>query len=130
MFLFSGCSTNSEPQYDDIRRSQVGVVVNIQGLIVKDSGIGRQIGATLGGLLGSFVGEDKVTTALAVLGGSLAGGYAGAQMGKADANELTINLDEGDSVMVISKDLDIVVGDRVEVIRDGDNTAQVNKIDY
>jgi len=130
MFLFSGCSTSSEPEYENIRVAEVGIVVKIQGLRVKDTGMGRQIGATVGSLLGSFVGEEKVATTLAILGGSIAGGYVGAEIGKADANELTINLDEGDSLMLITKDLDIEVGDRVEVVRDGSNTAQVNKIDY
>ncbi|WP_455756001.1 glycine zipper 2TM domain-containing protein [Sulfurimonas sp.] len=130
LFLFSGCSTSGEPQYEEIRAAEFGIVVKSQGLRIKDSGIGRQIGATIGSLLGSFVGEDKVTNTLAILGGSIAGGYIGAEIGKADANELTINLDEGDSLMLITKNLDIVVGDRVEIIRDGDNSAQINKIDY
>ena len=128
-YFFSACSTNSQPNYKETVQNQQGIVVDVRKIKLQDGDMGRQIGAALGSLLGAFLGDGDYS-GVAIVGGSIAGGYAGSQLLKSNANELTISLDEGDDLIIISKDLDIKLGDRVEVIQDGDNEAQVNKIDY
>ena len=78
-------------------------------------------------MLGSTVGKGSGTT-LAMLGGGLAGGYAGSEIGKANATELTVALDNGGHIVAVVKGKHIEVGDRVKIIKDGNKASEVSKI--
>jgi outer membrane lipoprotein SlyB len=54
------------------------------------------------------------------LGSGLLGSYVGNEIGKSNAQELSVNLDEGQSVVVISKGTQYRIGQRVKIVkRDG-----------
>ena len=132
MLLLSGCASNTGPEYDansysQIKRIQTGVVLNSRLVTIKDDGSGKFIGAIVGAVLGSTVGSNTGTR-LATVGGGLLGGFAGSEIGKANASELTIDLDTGETVVVVAKVVDIVAGDRVRVIKDGNKAATVDRI--
>ena len=132
MLLLSGCASNTGPEYDansysQIKRIQTGVVLNSRLVTIKDDGSGKFIGAIVGAVLGSTVGSNTGTR-LATVGGGLLGGLAGGEIGKANASELTIDLDTGETVVVVAKVVDIVAGDRVRVIKDGNKAATVDRI--
>ena len=132
ILLFSGCATNTGPEYDansysTVKRVQTGFVIESRPVTIKDDGTGKFLGAIVGAVLGSTIGHNSGKT-LAVLGGGLIGGYAGNEVGKANASELTIELDNGEIVVVVTKVLDIVAGDRVRIVKDGNKASAVNKI--
>ncbi|HEC20769.1 MAG TPA: glycine zipper 2TM domain-containing protein [Gammaproteobacteria bacterium] len=96
-----------------------GRIVEIKPVVIKDDGSGGFLGAITGTVLGSTMGRGRGNT-LATLAGGLLGAYAGSEVGKANAQELTVDLDNGDSVVVISKGQKFAVGQRVRiVIEDG-----------
>ena len=130
--LLSGCSSNIGPEYDadtysQIKRVQTGVVLKSRPVTIKDDGSGKFIGALVGAVLGSTVGKNTGTR-LATVGGSLAGGVVGSEVGKANASELTIKLDNGETVVVVAKVVNIVAGNRVRIIKDGNKAAAVDLI--
>jgi len=134
LVLFSGCATNNGPEYDgrsykQIKRVDTGVVLQSRPVTIKDDGTGKFLGAVIGAILGSTVGGNSGKT-LAVLGGGLVGGYAGNEIGKANALELTIELDNGETIVVVAKHNDIIAGDRVRIIKDGNKASQVDRINY
>ena len=132
LMLFTGCATNSGPEYDarsykQIKKVDTGVVIQSRPVTIKDDGSGKFLGAVIGAVLGSTVGSNSGKT-LAVLGGGLVGGYAGNEIGKSNALELTVELDNGETVVVVAKHNDIVAGDRVRIIKDGNKASQVYRI--
>nr|WP_321265718.1 glycine zipper 2TM domain-containing protein [uncultured Sulfurimonas sp.] len=133
LFLLGGCATNSGPEYNgnsynQIKRYDIGRVVSQRPVVISDDGSGKFLGAIIGTVLGSTIGRGSGTT-LAMLGGGLAGGYAGNEVGKANAEELSVELDNGDMVVVVVKGQEhFDVGDRVKIIKDGNKVAQVDKI--
>ena len=133
MLLLVGCSTNSGPEYDansygQIKSVQTGVVLKSRPVTIKDDGSGKFIGALVGAVVGSTIGSHDGTR-LATVGGGLLGGVFGTEAGKANASELTIELDDGETVVVVAKVIDIVAGDRVRIIKDGNKAATVDLID-
>ena len=134
MLLLTGCARNNGPEYDgnsysQIKKVDTGVVIKSRPVPIKDDGSGKFLGAVLGAVLGSTVGHNSGKT-LAVLGGGLVGGYAGNEVGKSNALELTVELDDGKTVVVVVKHNNIVAGDRIRIIKDGNKASQVDKIDY
>jgi outer membrane lipoprotein SlyB len=131
--LISGCATNQGPEYsgkdyNQIKHYEIGRVVGVRPVVITDSGAGTFLGALIGTVLGSTVGRGSGTT-LAMLGGGLAGSYAGSEIAKANASELTVELDSGDNIVVVVKGKHIVTGDRVKIIKDGNRASEVSKID-
>lgn len=134
MLLFTGCATNNGPEYDgnsynEIKKVDTGIVIKSRPVTIKDDGSGKFLGAVIGAVLGSTIGSNSGKT-LAVLGGGLVGGYAGNEVGKSNALELTVELDDGETIVVVVKHNDIVAGDRVRIIKDGNKASQVDKINY
>mgnify|MGYP000282818173 CR=1 FL=1 len=132
MLLLSGCSNNAGPEYDadsysQIKRVKEGVVIKSRPVTIKDDGSGKFIGALVGAIVGSTIGAHDGST-LAMVGGGLLGRAAGDEIGKANASELTIELDTGETVVVVAKVLDVVAGDRVRIIKDGNKAATVDVI--
>ena len=134
LVTFSGCASSGTPEYDansynEIKSVQTGVVIQSKPVIIKDDGSGKILGAIVGAVLGSTMGRGNGKT-LTTLGGGLAGGYAGTQIGKANAEELTVELHNGEVIVVVAKVKGIEAGDRVRIIKDGNKVASVNKINY
>jgi len=130
--LITGCATNNGVEYDgksyqQIKRYDTGVVTKSRPAVISDSGVGKFLGAVIGAVLGSTIGHGNGTT-LTTLGGGLIGGYAGNEIAKANAQELTIALDNGEDVVVVVKGNKIESGDRVKIIKDGNKVVQVDRI--
>jgi|FLOH01.1.fsa_nt_gi outer membrane lipoprotein SlyB len=131
--LLSGCARNDVPEYDGknysaIKKYQTGTVIRERPVVISDSGAGKFLGAIIGAVLGTTVGHGDGTT-LATLGGGLAGGYAGSEVAKANADELTVELENGEHIVVVVKGSGYQIGDRVQIIKDGNNASQVYKIE-
>ena len=132
ILLLSGCTSHTGPEYDadsysQIKRVQKGLVIKSRPVTIKDDGSGKFIGALVGAVIGSTIGSHSGAR-LATVGGGLAGGILGTEVGKANALELTIELDAGETIVVVAKVLNIVAGDRVRVIKDGNKAATVDRI--
>jgi outer membrane lipoprotein SlyB len=133
VIVFSGCATNEGPEYDgndynQIKRYEIGTVVSRRPVVISDNGSGKFLGAIIGTVLGSTMGRGNGTT-LAMLGGGLVGGYAGNEVAKANGDELSVELDNGENIIVVVKGSEhIMQGDRVKIIKDGNKVAQVYKI--
>ncbi|WP_373002515.1 glycine zipper 2TM domain-containing protein [Sulfurimonas sp.] len=131
IIVFAGCATNKGPEYDgrnynQIKRYEVGTVIKSRPVVIKDDGSGKFFGALIGTVLGSLVGRSSGKT-LATLGGGLGGYYAGSEIGKANGEELTVELDDGEEVVVVIKGNRFKAGDRVKIIKDGNRVAQVDR---
>ncbi len=131
-FIFSGCATNEGPEYDgqsysQMKQIQIGTVVGHRPVVISDTGVGSFVGAIVGGVLGSTVGHGDGST-LAALAGGLAGSYAGSEINKSDAQELTVELNSSQVVVVVTKGNEFHTGDRVQIIKDGNNVAAVKKL--
>lgn len=129
--LLSGCATSNQPTYEassynEIKTIKYGTVLSQRLVTIKDGGGGTLLGGIVGGVLGSLVGRGSGNV-LATLGGGLVGAYAGDKINEANAEELTLKLDSGTHVVVVSKGINYKVGDRVEVITDGNRVASVKK---
>ena len=132
VLLMSGCATNDGPEYDgstyqQIKRYEVGRVEGIRHVVVSDNGTGTFLGALTGAILGSTVGNGNGST-LAALAGGLGGAYVGSQVNKANAQELSVKLDNGEHIVVIAKGKEFHVGDKVKIIKDGNKVDQVYKL--
>ena len=132
MILFSGCATNTGPEYDgknyaQIKRYDTGVVIKSRPVVITDDGSGKFFGALVGTVLGSLVGRSSGKT-LAMLGGGIGGYYAGGEIAKANGEELTVELDNGENIVVVIKGNRFNAGDRVKIIKDGNSVAQVDAL--
>ncbi len=132
LLTFSGCATNEGPtydgkSYDQIKRYQIGTITKDRPVVISDDGSGKFFGAIIGAVLGSTIGHGNGST-LAALGGGVAGYYAGNEIGKANGDELTVKLENGEHIVVVVKGKHLKVGDKVKIIKDGNKVAQVDKI--
>jgi len=132
ILLFTGCATNTGPTYDAnsynrIKKVETGVVLESKLVTIRDDGAGKFLGAIVGAVLGSTIGSGSGKT-LAVLGGGLVGGYAGNEIGKANAQELTVELDNSEVIVVVAKVKGIFKGDKVRIVKDGNRVASVNRV--
>ena len=132
--MVSGCAQTGVPEYegssyDQIKRFEVGTVVSTRPVVIKDDGIGTMIGTITGVVLGSFVGGGRAS-ALGTLGGGLAGAYVGSEAGRANAQELVVELEYGDQAVIVVKGVGVhKAGDRIRIIKDGNKVATVEKLD-
>jgi len=130
--LLAGCASLEGPEYSgasyqEIKTYEIGTIESIRPVVITDNGAGTFIGALVGGVLGSTVGGGR-GSALATLAGGLGGAYVGSQVNKANAQELSVKLDNGQDIVVVSKGKEFIVGDRVKIIKDGNQVDQVYKI--
>ena len=123
--LFSGCSTTTGPHANYTKTG----TVEYREVSVKDGG-GAPLGGMIGSVVGSLAGNDNLSNALGVIFGGIAGSYIGEELSRYDSSELTIGFDDGDSVMVSTRDLSIQIGDRVKVIKKANQFPKVEKIAY
>lgn len=131
--LYSGCARQQGPEYDGRSYSQMkqvreGEVIEHRYVIVRDDGSGRFLGALIGAVLGSTMGGGEGKR-LTLVGGAILGGVVGNEAGKANAEELTVALDNGRTVVVVVKgNNNFLVGDRVRIVKDGNTVASVQRI--
>ncbi len=113
---------------------QFGTVHSVRTVQINDSNTRSAIGAVGGGVVGGIVGNmfggGKGNT-LATLGGALAGAAAGGAAGQALGNqegvEVTVNLDNGKTIVVVQgADLLFTPGQRVRVTQGGDGASRVS----
>ncbi|WP_353118911.1 glycine zipper 2TM domain-containing protein [Nitratidesulfovibrio sp.] len=110
---------------------QYGTVEQISDAVIEDnaSGLGALGGAVVGGVLGNMIGGGKGRV-LTTLGGAVAGGAAGYAGEKAmstkKAIEITVRLENGQTMSVVQEpDETFVVGDRVRILTGNDGSARV-----
>ena len=124
MIVFSGCAQYGVPVVESdaskyMLTSQSGVITDIKAVAVKDSGGGGAIGGISGAVLGSTMGGGRGSV-LTMLAGGLLGMYAGNEIGKSNAQELSVTLDDKQEVIVVSKGTEFGIGQRIKIIkRDG-----------
>jgi len=121
VLMLGGCAQSGVPQVDaDASRyeltSQTGVITEIRAVVVKDEGGGGFLGAIVGGVLGSTMGGGRGSV-LTTLGGGLIGAYAGNEIGKSNAQELSVTLNTNQDVVVVSKGTQFTVGQRVKIVK-------------
>jgi len=129
VFMFSGCATQGVDEVDANSVNyemhyQTGVIEHIKPVAIKDNGTGSFVGAITGAILGSLVGHGRGST-LAALGGGLGGAYVGKEVAKANAQELTVILDNGESVVVVAKGKKFHIGQRVRIVKHSGRVSSV-----
>jgi outer membrane lipoprotein SlyB len=132
VLLITGCATTNGPEYDgtsyqEIKTYEIGTVEGIRKVSISDNGTGTFIGALVGAVVGSTVGQGNGSV-LASLAGGLGGAYVGKQAGKSNAQELSVQLDNGENVVVVAKGDKFQIGDKVKIIKDGNKVDQVYKL--
>ena len=132
--ILSGCAdslyngpTVSQADAQKLLTYQTGTVIAVKGVIVKDNGGGTLLGAVTGAVLGNMIGGGTGKK-LATLSGGLVGAYAGSQAGAANAQELTVKLDNGNSVVVVAKGVRFGVGSRVKIVTNHGKVVSVEPL--
>ena len=131
--LLQGCASRDNKTYSDddlrsVQGLQYGTVVNFSEVMVAEdpSLIGPIVGGVAGGVVGSLVSSST----LAILGGAAVGAVVGGASEyatrKYEATELTIELENGNTIIVILGNDDyFVTGDRVRVLLVGEGKVRV-----
>ena len=140
--LFAGCATNPYGDTYAIGDTQqvqyvsYGVIIKTEPVNIEGEGsaVGVIAGAAVGGILGSKVGGGSGSQ-IATIAGGLLGGVAGDKAAKGitkrNGVNLTITLDEGNTIAIVQEvnpDMLFRVGQRVQLNRQG-NTARVVPLD-
>ncbi|MBC2606558.1 glycine zipper domain-containing protein [Pelagicoccus albus] len=142
ILFLQGCASNA---YETVPRStsgkiqQVdsGTVVATRTVVIEGEAtyVGRSSGAIIGSAVGQTAGEGSGRT-LAAAGGAVVGGIVGGmvekEMTKKVAQEVTVSLDDGGTVVVVQerKDVGFVEGDRVSVTQTRTGEAHVSHAHY
>jgi len=109
----------------------VGTVVSVKQVKIEGtkSGLGAVAGGAAGGAVGSTVGSlsgKTVATVLGAVAGGLAGAAAEEEITKKDGLEITVQLDDGETLAVIQEaDEQFLEGDRVRILTGPDGTTRV-----
>ena len=126
-----GGGTYSGSQSRIAHTVEYGQITAIGPAMIEDSpsGLGLLGGAVAGGVLGSLIGSGRGRTVGAVagaLGGAAAGHVIEREMGKSNAQEISVRLDSGKEIAIIQGvDEHFSVGARVRVLRGSDGSARV-----
>jgi len=130
----SGCATMyGAPAFSSSATNQVmyvknGTIQSVRYVVVQDdSPVGTLLGATTGAALGSTIGKGSGRK-LATLAGGLVGAYVGNQMSKANAQELTIRLDNGRKIIIVRKGTSFSPGQRVKIIYNGNQVGNIEAL--
>jgi len=132
ILLVSGCSSSTDPQYDgssykQIKHDDFGRVVAKRGVVISDDGTGSFFGTIIGAVVGSTLGGNAGSILMS-LGGGIVGHEAGKEIGKTDGYELTVELINGSTIIIVIKDETILVGDDIRIIKENNKVVQVDKI--
>ena len=135
----SGCASRGGKTYSDgevrqVQSVQFGTVRDVVEVMVEEdpSVVGPMLGGVAGGIVGSLFGAGSGRV-LATLGGAalgaLAGGAAEHQIRRYKATQITMELDDGGSIVVVQgNDTLFVNGDRVRIVSTGEGKARVQHI--
>ncbi|MDD2653464.1 MAG: glycine zipper 2TM domain-containing protein [Sulfurimonas sp.] len=124
MVMLGGCVQSGTPEVDAaatryVMSTQSGVITDARAVVVKGEGGGALLGGITGGVLGSTMGGGRGSV-LTTLAGGLIGMYAGNELSKSNAQELTVMLDNKEEVVVVSIGTTFGVGERIKIVkRDG-----------
>jgi outer membrane lipoprotein SlyB len=133
--LVTGCARHQGYEYEarsysQVKEVRIGTVIEHRYVFVRDDGQGTFFGALFGAILGSKMGAGE-GRGLATIAGGIAGGVVGSELGKANAEELTVELDNGEVIVVVVKGGNaFLVGDRVRIVLDGYDVATVTRIPF
>lgn len=130
--VFTGCASSNSVAYDSqnhkkIKEVTAGEVVGLRDVYIKDDGSGALVGTIIGTVLGSTVGNGDGST-LAALGGGVLGAVVGKEVNKSNAQELTVLLDGGKTVVVLSKGTSLKAGDKIRIVSVDNEVSTVYKI--
>lgn len=132
----SGCASRGGKTYSDgevrtIQKVRYGTVLSVGEVTVEEdpSLVGPIVGGLAGGVVGSFFGRGVGRT-LFILGGAAAGAVAGgaAEYGlkRYTATEITVELDDGEIIVIAQQDDEVFVqGDKVRVLTTQEGRARV-----
>jgi len=133
LLLGSGCAPRAANEYggvgyDRIKEASSGVVVDHRDVVVRDDGSGQFLGTLIGAVIGSTLGGGRGRP-MTLFGGAIVGGVIGSEAGRANAEELTVQLDDGRSIVVVVKGSGMFMsGDRVRIVTDGRRVENVQRI--
>jgi len=132
--LFTGCANSNEAQvsYDyenhkKIKEILVGNIINTRNVNVKGDEFGILAGTVVGGVVGSTIGKGDGEK-LATLGGAVLGAIVGDNLSATNAQELTVTLQNGNTIVVLSKETNFIVGEKIKIVKVGDEVSSVYKI--
>ena len=141
LLLLAGCSSQTGRSYssDQTRRAsavQMGTITHLNDAYIDNNttGLGTLGGAVVGGVVGSTMGRSTGRTLMS-LGGAVIGALAGTGVEKGlnskDGLEITVALDDGQTIAVVQElgdeERSFAVGDRVRVLRSAGDTARVRR---
>ena len=132
--VLAGCATPqsgtvySQSEARTMQTVQKGTITGIQPVTIE--GKGNALGAVAGGAVGAAAGHTMgggtgktLTTILGAVGGAIAGSEVQKQAGTQKGLQLTIKLDDGQTVSVVqSANQQFYVGQRVRLISSGQHT--------
>ena len=132
LLIFTGCVNSGTPtysgkSYSQIKEILVGKIIEVRSVAIEGEGLGTVLGAVIGGVIGSTIGGGDGKT-LTTLGGAVVGGVAGNELNKKAAQELVVTLDSGKDIVVISKGTSFSVGERIRIIKNGNDVASVKRV--
>ncbi len=128
--IFIGCANQGLQEVEPgatkyVMHYETGTIESIKPVAIKDNGNGTFIGGLIGAVLGSTVGRGRGSV-LASLAGGLGGAYVGNQIAKANAQELTIRLDNGyENIVVVTKGLNHYTGEHVRIVKRDNRISSV-----
>lgn len=124
-------SPNSFSRTETMRPQTVegGTLQNIRPVNIRpgETRLGMATGAVLGGLAGSQIGGGTAANVAGGVAGAVAGGALGSALQGSQSTaglELTVRLDSGATIAIVQPGSpnDFRIGDRVQVIGNGENT--------
>ncbi|MDR2161515.1 MAG: glycine zipper 2TM domain-containing protein [Desulfovibrio sp.] len=136
LILPAGCASRGGRTYGDaevrkVQTVQYGTVLDVTEVMVEEdpSFIGPAIGGATGGVLGSLLGRGTGRT-LFIIGGAALGALMGAAgeagMRRYPAVQLTVELENGQTLVVVQGNDEVFVkGDPVRLLQSGDGSARV-----
>ncbi len=138
--VFTGCpSANSGVVFgrsETLRAQHVsyGTVVEVRAGKIEGtkSAVGSIGGAAMGGVLGNLVGGGRgnnIATVGGAIGGALLGAAAEEAITSKNGLQITVQLDNGQTVMVVQEaDVQFVAGQRVRVLSGGGGRDRVQPL--
>lgn len=136
-FIIQGCASSSSGKVytrDEARQeSQIyyGIIQQVNNVTIE--GESSALGTVAGGALGAGVGQAfgsgtgrTLTTIIGAVGGAYAGKATEEKLTTEDAQEIVVDLDNGETVSVVQEsDVVFSAGERVRVLRARDGTSRV-----
>lgn len=137
--VLPGCASRGGKTYSDgdvrtVQRVNQGTVIDVTEVMVEEdpSIVGPLVGGVAGGVIGSLFGAGTGRTLMTLGGaaaGALAGGAAEYGLRRYKATQITMEMDNGETMVVVQGNDDFFVrGDRVRVLQTGEGRARVQHL--